>query len=235
MSFQHNIKLPKERIAVLIGKGGRIKQGIEKKCGVAIEVDSESGDAVISTPENKPPVESMEMFKAVEIISAIARGFSPQRAMRLLEGEEIFQQIDLRDYTGRSPSALARIKGRIIGEGGKSRRTIEELSGASISVYGHTVSLIGKYREVRLATDAIDMLCRGSMHKGAYNMLQEARRHDKMDRMRLWEDKGDTIGKEERSNDRYYDDGGSNDNNDNGDDDGAQIAEGESRKEEESS
>ncbi|HVX02908.1 MAG TPA: KH domain-containing protein [Nitrososphaera sp.] len=245
MSFQHNIKLPKERIAVLIGKGGRIKQSIEKRCGVAIEVDSESGDAVVSTPQNKPPVESMEMFKAIEIISAIARGFSPQRAMRLLEGEEIFQQIDLRDYTGRSPSALARIKGRIIGEGGKSRRTIEELSGASISVYGHTVSMIGKYREIRLATDAIDMLCRGSMHKGVYNMLQEARRHDKMDRMRLWEDKHDTIGKEERSTDDYYydDDGGGNDGDDNNDDDsgdgnndgnndGAQIAPEEREKSE---
>lgn len=196
MSFQHIIKLPRERIAVLIGKGGRVKQNIEKRCGVAIEVDSESGDAVITSGKDKP-VESMEMFRAVEIISAIARGFSPQRAMRLLEEKEmVFQQIDLRDYTGRSPNALARIKGRIIGEGGKSRRTIEELSGVSISVYGHTVSLIGAYREIRLATDAIDLLCRGSMHKGVYNMLQEARRHDKLDRMRLWEDKHDLKNEE---------------------------------------
>ena len=192
MSFQHNIKLPRERIAVLIGKGGRIKQDIEKRCGVEIEIDSESGDAVVTTGEKKP-IEHMEMFKAVEIITAISRGFSPQRAMRLLEGEEMFQQIDLRDYTGRSPNALARIKGRIIGEGGKSRRTIEELSGASMSVYGHTVCMIGTYHELRLATDAIDMLCKGSMHKSAYNMLQEARRRDKIDRMRLWEEKRDVI------------------------------------------
>src|SRR5581483_6767000 len=194
MSFQYNIKLPRERIAVLIGKGGRVKQEIEKRCGVAIEIDSESGDALITGEKS---VEQMEMFKAVEIISAISRGFSPQRAMRLLDEKEmLFQQIDLRDYTGRSSSALERVKGRIIGEGGKSRRTIEELSGVSLSVYGHTVSLIGTYHEVRLATDAIDMLCRGSMHKGVYNMLQEARRRDKMDRMRLWEDKRDVEERE---------------------------------------
>jgi ribosomal RNA assembly protein len=199
MSFQHNIKLPRERIAVLIGKGGRVKQDIEKRCGVAIEVDSESGDAVITTGEK--PVDQIEMFKAVEIISAISRGFSPQRAMRLLGEEEMFQQIDLRDYAGRSPSALARIKGRIIGEGGKSRRTIEELSGVSMSVYGHTVGLIGTYHEVRLATDAIDMLSRGSMHKSVYNMLQEARRRDKLDRMRLWEDKRDAERSDNNNND----------------------------------
>jgi ribosomal RNA assembly protein len=196
MSFQHNIKLPRERIAVLIGKGGRVKQDIEKRCGVAIEIDSESGDAVITTGGDRP-VEEMEMFKAVEIISAISRGFSPQRALRLLGEEEVFQQIDLRDYTGRSPSALARIKGRIIGDGGKSRRTIEELSGSSMSVYGHTVSLIGTYHEVKLAADAIDMLCRGSMHKSVYNMLQDARRRDKLDRMRLWEDRPSMVEREE--------------------------------------
>jgi ribosomal RNA assembly protein len=191
MSYSHTVKLPRERIGALIGKGGRAKEEIEKRCGVAIEIDSESGDAVV---KGDKPVEQMEAFKAVEIISAIARGFSPQRALRLMGEEEMFQPIDLRDYAGRSPSALKRIRGRIIGEGGKSRRTIEELSGAYVSVYGHTVGLIGTYREVRLATDAIDMLARGSMHKSVYNMLQEARRRDKMDRMRLWEDRVEEKG-----------------------------------------
>ncbi|MEO9294819.1 MAG: KH domain-containing protein [Nitrososphaera sp.] len=186
MSFAHNIKIPRERIGALIGKGGRVKQDIEKRCGVAIEVDSEDGNALIT---GEKPVEQMEMFKAVEIISAIARGFSPQRAMRLMEEEEaMFQAIDLHDYAGKSPSALERIKGRIIGEAGKSRRTIEGLTGAYISVYGHTIGLIGNYNEIKLATDAIDLLCRGSMHKTVYNMLQEARRREKLDRMHLWED-----------------------------------------------
>ena len=96
--------------------------------------------------------------------------------------------VDLRDYAGKSPSALARIRGRIIGEGGKARRTIEELTGAYISVYGHMVGFIGSFKEVKLATDAIVMLAKGSMHKSVYTMLQDAKRRDKMDRMRLWED-----------------------------------------------
>jgi hypothetical protein len=32
------------------------------------------------------------------------------------------------------------------------------------------------------------MLSKGRSHKNVYNMLQEARRKDKLDRMRLWED-----------------------------------------------
>ncbi len=186
MSFQHTIKIPRERIGALIGKRGKVKQQIEKRCGVQIEIDSETGDAMISSDK---PIDQVEVFRAIELITAIARGFSPERASRLLEDEEmVFQQMDLHDYAGKSPNALERIKGRIIGEGGKARRMIEELSGASISVYGHTVSFIGNYKEVKLATDAIVLLAKGSMHKTVYNMLQDARRRDKMDRMRLWED-----------------------------------------------
>jgi ribosomal RNA assembly protein len=191
MSFQHTIKIPKERIGALIGKGGRVKQQIEKRCGVKIEIDSETGDTMIM--DNKSS-DHLEAFRAVEAITAISRGFSPERAYRLFDDDElIFQQIDLHDYTGKSPNALERIKGRIIGEGGKARRMIEELSGAYISVYGHTVCLIGNFREVKLSTDAIAMLAKGSMHKTVYNMLQGAKRKDKMDRMRLWEDNYDEI------------------------------------------
>src|SRR5919197_3034187 len=192
MNFQHMIKIPKERIGVLIGKGGRVKQQIEKRCGVKIEIDSETGDTIIIGNKS---VAHLEAFRAVEAITAISRGFSPERAYRLFDDDDelIFQQIDLHDYTGKSPNALERIKGRIIGEGGKARRMIEELSGAFISVYGHTVCLIGNFREVKLATDAITMLAKGSMHKTVYNMLQGAKRRDKMDRMLLWEDSYDKI------------------------------------------
>jgi ribosomal RNA assembly protein len=191
MSFQHTVKIPKERIGALIGKGGRVKQQIEKRCGVKIEIDSETGDTMIMGDKS---ADLLEAFRAVEAITAISRGFSPERAYRLFDDDElIFQQIDLHDYTGKSTNALERIKGRVIGEGGKARRMIEELSGAYISVYGHTVCLIGNFREVKLATDAIAMLSKGSMHKTVYNMLQGAKRRDKMDRMRLWENNYDEI------------------------------------------
>ena len=191
MSFQHTIKIPRERIGVLIGKGGKVKQQIEKRCGVLIEIDSDTGDTMIMSNKSAGPLEA---FRALEAITAISRGFSPERAYRLFDDNElIFQQIDLYYYTGKSQNALERIKGRIIGQGGKARRMIEELSGASISIYGHTVCLIGNFREIKLATDAIVMLMKGSMHKTVYRMLQDAKRKDKMDRMRLWEDNYDEI------------------------------------------
>jgi ribosomal RNA assembly protein len=185
MSFEQTIKIPEARIGVIIGKNGLVKEEIEQKCNVIIEIDSESGDARVSSGSSS--LTKSEPFKAIEIISAISKGFSPERAYRLL-AEDILQLIDIRDYAGKSANSIQRIKGRIIGEGGKSRKTIEELTGANISVYGHTIGLIGSFEEIKLAMEAVLMISKGSSHKVVYNMLQAARRKAKLDKMKLWEE-----------------------------------------------
>src|SRR5918912_2348679 len=190
MSFQQIVRVPRDRIGVIIGKNGKVKGEIQDKCNVLIEIDSKTGDAIISS-KSEPMSTRMEPFRAVEVITAISKGFSPRRAYRLIQGEEdTFQLIDLRDYAGKSSNSMERIKGRIIGEEGKSRKTIEDLSGAYVSVYGHTVGLIGTFEEIKLASDAVTMLSEGRSHKTVYNVLQEARRKAKLDKMRLWEDSG---------------------------------------------
>ncbi|MCP8323092.1 MAG: KH domain-containing protein [Candidatus Methylarchaceae archaeon HK02M2] len=185
MSFQRVLKLPQDRIGVLVGKKGAIKSEIERRCGITLSVNSKSGEVTIDSGKD---IGRSETFKAVEIVMAIGRGFSPQRAFKLLDEDVVFSVVDLRDYSGKSNSSLKRIKGRIIGLGGKGRKTIEELTGTSISVFGHTASVIGKVDEVRSALEAIDMLASGSVHKSVYNMLQREKRKAKIDRMKLWEE-----------------------------------------------
>jgi ribosomal RNA assembly protein len=169
---------------VLIGKSGKIKLRIEKTCSVKISINSETGEIMVRGAGN---IEDMLPFKAVEVVMAIGRGFSPEKAMRLLQGENALHVIDLREFAGKSSSNIERIKGRIIGEGGRVRQNIEELSGANISVYGRTVSIIGEGNQLRHAVDAISALSSGSMHGAVYNELQEARRREKLDRLQLWE------------------------------------------------
>jgi len=185
VSFQQVVKVPNDRIGVIIGKDGRVKDQIEYKCKVIIRIDSENGNVIVS-PRDSSELE--ETLKAVEIISAISRGFSPERSYRLLAEDTILHVVDLNEYVGRSHNQITRLKGRLIGEGGKSRKTIEDLTGTSISIYGHTVGIIGNFEDIKLATDAILQLVKGSSHKTVYNLLQDKRRRAKLDKLLLWEE-----------------------------------------------
>jgi len=178
-------RIPRERIGVLIGANGSVKEYIERKLPVKLDINSETGDVIITLKEGAE--DPSLLFKAKDVVLAIGRGFSPERAFRLLDEENcILEIIDLRSMLGRSESALKRIKGRIIGRDGKTRAIIEEMSGALVSVYGHTVAIIGDFDQVNVAREAVNMLINGSEHASVYRFLQRKRQEIKRRRFELW-------------------------------------------------
>jgi ribosomal RNA assembly protein len=179
-------KIPKDRIGALIGPEGKVKQAIENRLKVELTVDSETGDITIMlAPDADDP--SM-LFRGQEVITAIGRGFSPERAFRLLNNEDaVLEIIDLRELFGSSQAELQRVKGRIIGQEGKTRRIVEELTDADVSVHGHTVAIIANLDEMEIAREAIKMLLRGSEHSTVYRYLHRKRRELKKKRLEIWE------------------------------------------------
>lgn len=184
MIFEKLIRIPSDRIGALIGKSGNVKSKIEETCSVELEINGDTGEILI---KGTADLDGISPFKAVEIVTAIGRGFSPDNAMKLLTDENILHVIDLREFAGKSKSQIERIKGRIIGEGGKARRNMEQLSDTTISVYGRTVSVIGNSNKLKLVVDAISLISQGSMHGSVYNKLESARRREKLEKLKLWE------------------------------------------------
>ena len=163
-----HIKVPLERIAVLVGPKGSIKELIEEKSTAMLSIDSQSGDVEIT--DAKDPLKGM---RAGEVIHAIARGFSPQKALRLFDDELLmFETIDLSNIA-RTEKDLQRVRGRIIGKAGKTREIFEALTSARISVYGKTVCLIGYPEQNAVARKGIDMLLEGSSHGPVYKFLEK--------------------------------------------------------------
>ncbi len=185
MIFEKSILIPNDRIAVLIGKSGTVKSKIEFDCHVSLKIDGDTGEVLVASRGN---IEKTQPFKALEIVTAIGRGFSPENAMTLLNGDHTLHVIDLRDFAGKSSANVERIKGRIIGEGGRARKNMENLSGTRISVYGKTVSVIGSADKLKLVVDAISSISSGSMHAIVYDKLESANRRTKQEKMQLWED-----------------------------------------------
>jgi len=99
MSFDKLIRIPNDRIAVLIGKSGNAKSKIEKLCGVSLDIDGTTGEVLLKSRGN---IENIQPFKAIEIVTAIGRGFSPENALTLLKGENTLHVIDLREFAGKS-------------------------------------------------------------------------------------------------------------------------------------
>jgi ribosomal RNA assembly protein len=184
MSFEKLVRIPADRVGALIGRSGKVKAEIERVCFVKLQIDSESGEIEVTS---NGAIDQIQPFKAVEIVTAIGRGFSPQNAMKLLKEEYLLHVIDLRDFVGKSPQQIERIKGRIIGEGGRARVNMENLTNTSICVYGKTVSIIGEPHQIKVAISAITSISTGSKHGSVYGKLEANRRKEKLDRLQLWE------------------------------------------------
>jgi len=179
------VRIPKERVGTLIGPEGKTKQYIENRLGIKIDVDSEGSITITLTPQAADP---SILLKGKDLVTAIGRGFAPETAFRLIRNEDdIYDMIDLRVIFGRSESDIKRIKGRIIGTEGKTRKLIEELSEADVVVYGHTVGIIGSFEQADTARNAIQMIVEGCQHHTVYKYLQRKRSEFKKKRLELWE------------------------------------------------
>jgi ribosomal RNA assembly protein len=172
--MQH-VKVPQDRIGVLIGEGGETMREIERRAEVRLDIDSESGSVAVDSVGD--PVSGMV---APDIVRAVGRGFKPDAALSLLDDDlRMFELIDLAEHT-RNKNDLQRQKGRLIGENGRTRELMEELTGAEVVIYGSTIGIIGQPEEVEAVRRATKMILDGAPHGAVYSFLE--RKHNELTR-----------------------------------------------------
>ncbi|MBS3131044.1 RNA-processing protein [Candidatus Woesearchaeota archaeon] len=174
--YSYELKIPRERVAVLIGKEGEVKKSIEEETHSKINVDSKEGDVFVIGED------ALGLYTAREVIKAIGRGFNPDIARLLLKQDYVFEVISLADYA-KSKDSMTRLKGRVIGKEGKSRELIEQLTESSVCVYGKTISIIGEPESASAAKQAVENLLKGSTHANVYKWLEKWRRDMKRRRI----------------------------------------------------
>jgi ribosomal RNA assembly protein len=175
-----------ERLGVLIGTDGLTKSRIEHAFKARLAIQSETG--VVEIYPRGDSDDPTSILRARDVVIAIARGFSPQRALKLVDDDIVLDIIDLRETFGRNERDIARLKGRVIGREGKIRRLIEEMTDAQVSVYGHTISMLGKYETVTAAREAIELLLKGKQHSTVYKLLRKIKSESKKrETLELWQ------------------------------------------------
>jgi ribosomal RNA assembly protein len=170
--MQH-VKIPQDRIGVLIGEGGETMRMIERQAEVRLDIDSENHSVRIE--QNGDPVLAL---KAPDIVRAIGRGFTPEDALSLLDDDMMmFEMIDVK-RASRNKNDFERQKGRLIGKNGRTRELMEELTGAKVVIYGSTIGMIGMPKQVDIVRSATEMLLDGAPHGAVYSFLERKRREE---------------------------------------------------------
>ncbi len=144
--LKENLKVIEEEILISI----RFKEGL-----VEIEGDT------------------LQEYMGKKVILAIAKGFDIKIAFKLLNEKNMLKTIELKDFL--ADRLVKRQIGRIIGEKGKSKQTIEEEGEVNINIKEHEVSIIGDYEDVEIVVNAIQKLMNGTPHSNVYRYISEAR------------------------------------------------------------
>jgi len=171
------LKIATTRVGVLIGKGGATKKELEAKTQTTISIDSKEGLVKVEGAEEN----AIQLLRAVEIVNAINAGFSPERAFEMIEDEDLLLDIIDLSKSADNPRQLDRLRGRIIGKDGRAREQIENMTDVDISVFGHTVALIGYPEQMKVARSAIDMLIQGIPHENVFAFLDKKKKEAKQD------------------------------------------------------
>ncbi|MBI2665062.1 RNA-processing protein [Candidatus Woesearchaeota archaeon] len=167
--LSYELKIPLERVAVLIGKDGETKKQIEDATKSKLQISPE-GDVLMTGTDG------LTLFITKEVVLAVGRGFNPKKALLLLKTDYVLEIINMTDIAGKNKNMLERLKGRVIGTGGKAREEVERLTDTHVSVYGKTIAIIGEVNQVHLARQAMAMLLEGAMHKTVYQFLEKKKK-----------------------------------------------------------
>jgi ribosomal RNA assembly protein len=110
-------------------------------------------------------------FVAEKIIEAIIFGFSIPIALSIKNEDFSFEILNIKNYTHRND--LERIRARIIGSGGKTLKTLNELTECNFAMKNNEVGIIGSPELIKNASDAVISIVRGRKQANVYTFLEK--------------------------------------------------------------
>ena len=110
-------------------------------------------------------------FIAEKVIDAIIFGFSVSIALSIKKEDFIFEILNIKNYTHRND--LERIRARIIGSGGKTLKTLNELTECNFAIKNNEIGIIGSPELIKNAQDAVISIIHGSKQANVYSFLEK--------------------------------------------------------------
>jgi len=97
-------------------------------------------------------------------------GFPSKTAILLKEEDLIFEKINIKEFTRRKNLSI--IRSRLIGTHGKTKKTLEGISGCKIIIKDNAVGIIGPAESMGYTITGITNLIRGTKQTNIYKYLE---------------------------------------------------------------
>jgi len=117
--------------------------------------------------EGKPEDE----YIAEKIVEALNYGFEFKEAMLIKEEDFVLEILLIKNFTRRND--LARIRARIIGKQGRTKKTLCQLTKCFIQVKENEVAILGDPEYIYNAQEAVKSLIKGSKQSNVYKHLEK--------------------------------------------------------------
>jgi len=110
-------------------------------------------------------------YIAEKIIDALNFGFPLGVALLIKQEDNLFEVIRIKDHTKRPD--LERVRGRIIGTGGGTLKTLSDLTKCYFELKDNEVGIIGHPEYIENAQEALILLIKGSKQSNVYSHLEK--------------------------------------------------------------
>jgi ribosomal RNA assembly protein len=156
-----------------IKKEPSLLEEIERYAYSTIQIDEAAGSLIIKGKDNKSDV-----LKVRDFVIALDNCVDENIAKEILKKDLMLYLIDLKDIV--SKDEVKRIMARIIGEGGKIKAKISEITGCHITINDSRILLIGNFDEVEYAKQAIQIIVDGSPFARLFKYLDKVKREKQL-------------------------------------------------------
>ena len=106
-----------------------------------------------------------------KVIKAVDFGFDIDDALLLMSDDFLLEFVEVKEHTHRKN--LKDVRARLIGTGGKARKTIENLTGSEIVIQGNTVGVIVDPNHLDAVMQGIESLIQGAKHGNVFAYLEK--------------------------------------------------------------
>lgn len=171
------VPIPSHRVSPLKRDWLQIYTPLVQHLGLQVRFNLQGRCVELRTPppagEGEMPVVGNNIQRAADFVRAYALGFTPADAMVLLRVDDMYvDSFEIKDVKTLQGEHMARAIGRLAGKDGRTRATIENVSRTRVVLADSKIHILGSYRNIRVAKDAIVSLIMGSTPGKVYNRLR---------------------------------------------------------------